>query len=233
MSGAVEVPSSQAAGRPGPAAGLGEHARFFFGLPMVRALYGTLAVLVAARLVVARWSVADAIVFGLLAASYPFIEWSIHVFILHFKPKRILGRTVELGAARNHADHHLDPENPNKNVADSGRNLAIYLGGWMVPASAIGLMTHSIGVFVTVLAYSMAILAMYEWFHYLMHSSYRPRGRVLAHMRRHHLMHHYRNEHYWFGVVSSFADRVLRTNPKPSAVGRSVTAGGPAPGGSH
>ncbi|MEZ5209115.1 MAG: hypothetical protein R2690_19580 [Acidimicrobiales bacterium] len=43
-------------------------------------------------------------------------------------------------------------------------------------------------------------------------------------MRRHHFRHHYRNESYWFGVATTFADTALRTNPSPTAVPQSATA---------
>ena len=41
---------------------------------------------------------------------------------------------------------------------------------------------------------------------------------------RNHRLHHYKNEHYWFAVVTAgTADRVLGTYPEPSSVASSPT----------
>jgi len=48
-------------------------------------------------------------VIPLLLAIQPFAEWLIHVYILHFKPRRIAGRVVDLAIARAHRAHHRDP----------------------------------------------------------------------------------------------------------------------------
>jgi sterol desaturase/sphingolipid hydroxylase (fatty acid hydroxylase superfamily) len=43
-------------------------------------------------------------------------------------------------------------------------------------------------------------------------------------MWRAHRLHHFRNEHYWFGVTMHLGDRVLRTYPAKDAVPPSATA---------
>jgi Fatty acid hydroxylase superfamily len=65
----------------------------------------------------------------------------------------------------------------------------------------------------------------YEWTHYLIHSDYKPKTRVYRAVLRHHRLHHFKNEHYWFTVTSwGTADRVLRTSPDPATVATSPTA---------
>ncbi|MEZ5209116.1 MAG: hypothetical protein R2690_19585 [Acidimicrobiales bacterium] len=62
--------------------------------------------------------------------AVPFVEWRPRADpALEAFSKTILGRTVDLGAAQNHRAHHRDPENPNKNLADSGRNIAVHVAG--------------------------------------------------------------------------------------------------------
>ena len=39
-----------------------------------------------------------------------------------------------------------------------------------------------------------------------------------------HRLHHYKNEHYWFGVTSTVGDHLLGTTPEQSTVTKSATA---------
>jgi sterol desaturase/sphingolipid hydroxylase (fatty acid hydroxylase superfamily) len=71
---------------------------------------------------------------------------------------------------------------------------------------------------------SFAILAAYEWTHFLIHTPYRPKRRYYKAIWRNHRLHHYKNEHYWFGVTSIVGDRVIGTQPDQRAVPRSDTA---------
>jgi sterol desaturase/sphingolipid hydroxylase (fatty acid hydroxylase superfamily) len=73
-------------------------------------------------------------------------------------------------------------------------------------------------------ATSYAMLTAYEWTHFLIHTSYRPRRRLYREVWPAHRLHHYRNEHYWFGVTVHGADRVLGTYPAKEAVPASATA---------
>ena len=70
----------------------------------------------------------------------------------------------------------------------------------------------------------MRSLAAYEWTHLLIHTAYRPRRRWFRGLRAHHRLHHFRNEHNWFGVTTKFADRIFATLPAPNAVPLSPTA---------
>ena len=68
------------------------------------------------------------------------------------------------------------------------------------------------------------MLSAYEWTHFLIHSSYRPRHRVYRSMWRAHRLHHFRNENYWFGVTMHLGDRVLGTFPARDEVPVSQTS---------
>lgn len=48
--------------------------------------------------------------------------------------------------------------------------------------------------------------------------------RILVGICTSHRLHHYRNEHFWFGLTNDFGDRVLRTNPAKEEVPASRTA---------
>jgi sterol desaturase/sphingolipid hydroxylase (fatty acid hydroxylase superfamily) len=71
---------------------------------------------------------------------------------------------------------------------------------------------------------SYALLAIYEWCHFLIHTPYRPRGWYYRSIWRGHRLHHFKNEHYWFGVTSTLGDHLLRTAPEQSTVKKSGTA---------
>jgi sterol desaturase/sphingolipid hydroxylase (fatty acid hydroxylase superfamily) len=188
-----------------------------------------LATAVAIRVPLGHWSWRDAAIPLALLALEPFTEWFIHVYLLHSRPVRIAGRTFDLPAAREHREHHETPADldgvliptpvilvviPLIALAAFGLGFALnpLLGGDRLAGTLTGI----------VAAY--AILAGYEWCHYLIHSPYIPSGRLYGSARRSHRLHHYKNERYWFGVTSNFGDRVIGTNPEPSEVPRSPTA---------
>jgi sterol desaturase/sphingolipid hydroxylase (fatty acid hydroxylase superfamily) len=82
-----------------------------------------------------------------------------------------------------------------------------------VPASswprAPGLLPDPLGATFAAIAVSLGLV--YEWVHYLVHTDYRPRTAPYRAIWRHHRLHHYKNEHYWFTVTTTnTADRLLR-----------------------
>ncbi len=200
---------------------LGDHLRFFFHERVLRVMAAVPVAALLVRIAVGGWSWTDPAVLVLLLGLYPFFEWGIHVLVLHAKPKRVFGRTIELGATRNHRDHHARPTDPAMSVADSGRNMAQFSVGILLLA---GVVSRSVTLTLDVFAFAWAGVLAYEWTHYLMHSAWKPRSAWFAKRRHLHLLHHYRSEHHWFGVVAHGADVVLRTSPAPRSVPRSPTA---------
>lgn len=166
--------------------------------------------------------------FGLVAAQ-PFVEWLIHVYLLHSRPLHVGGRRFDLPAAREHREHHAEPSE---------------LDGVLVPTSVLAGFLPLIGALAWAIALPVSrlaggghrkgaasgalgaylLLGMYEWCHYLIHTPYVPRRSLYRAIRRSHRLHHYKNETYWFGVTSNLGDRVLGTNPDQSEVPRSATA---------
>lgn len=181
----------------------------------------TLAAALSARVVVGDWRITDALVPVVMLALFPFFEWVVHVFILHWRPKRVGSITIDPLLAREHRRHHIDP-----------RDIPVIF----IPPKAL--------IWVIALAITVALLAFprlglgltfltligmlglgYEWCHYLIHSDYKPKTRVYRAIWRNHRQHHFKNEHYWFTVTSSgTADRVLGTYPDQASVQTSPTA---------
>lgn len=194
-------------------------AREFAGWSSPRVIAVALAGAVAARLAVGRWSWWDLLGPAIVLAAQPFTEWLIHVFLLHFRPRRLGGMTLDPLVARKHRAHHADPKEA---------------GLVFVPMPALVLLVAGLAVVLlptlplpralSVLVAAYAMLFAYEWTHYLIHSTYRPRHRPYRAVWRAHRNHHFRNEHYWFGVTMHLADHVLGTFPERSEVPPSPTA---------
>jgi sterol desaturase/sphingolipid hydroxylase (fatty acid hydroxylase superfamily) len=210
-------------------ASLADCLREFLRQPSPPHLIGAVAAALALRLVQGGWSWRDAVVaLGLLAAT-PFVEWTIHVYLLHSPPINLRGRRVEMLTAREHRAHHEAPG---------------VLGGVLLPVYGVLVFLAMIAVVNWLLSFpidlllgpprlayastgvlvSFAILATYEWTHFLIHAPYKPRGRYFKAIWRNHRLHHFKNERYWFGVTSTIGDRVIGTLPDRRSVARSATA---------
>lgn len=208
---------------------LADVARAFSGRQSPKVIAGALMAAVVARALEGHWSWRDAAIPLGLAAFEPLTEWLIHVYLLHARPIRIAGRSYELLAAREHRAHHEAPS-----VLD-GVLLPTYALFLFLPAIAAVLFALSLALhpllggdrvawWLSGVIAGFAILATYEWCHFLIHTPYRPRGRYYKVIWRNHRLHHFKNENYWFGVTSNLGDVALRTNPKQTTVPKSQTA---------
>jgi sterol desaturase/sphingolipid hydroxylase (fatty acid hydroxylase superfamily) len=163
---------------------------------------------------------ADLLVVVGYIAAFPFLEWVIHTSLLHWRPVRVGGVRLDPLVARKHREHHADPRDvelifiPLPALAFAAALIAgIAL---LVPDRALG---------ATFAATAVTLGLVYEWTHYLVHTDYRPKTAVYRAIWRHHRLHHFKNENYWFTVTTaSTADRVLGTQPDPAEVPTSPTA---------
>jgi len=176
---------------------------------------------VAARVVAGGWTWADAVVPLVMLALFPVLEWIIHVFILHWRPKRVAGMTIDPLLARKHRAHHADPRNIPLDFIPAP------VFAWLVPllpaVALIAVPRLELGL--TFLIVITALGLGYEWTHFLIHTDYKPKTALYKATWRHHRNHHYRNEHYWFTVTTSgTADRMFGTEPDPDTVEKSPTA---------
>ena len=200
---------------------LGSTFREFWKHPSPWMILATLVVAVTWRAAEGDWRLSDLWAPVILVAFFPVLEWLIHVFILHWRPRKVAGVLIDSELARDHRRHHADPRDIPL-VFIPWRSLVVVIASdfaialWAFPRLGQGL-TFLIAVAATGL--------VYEWSHYLIHSDYRPKGRVYKAIWRNHRLHHYKNEHYWFTVTTtSTADRLFRTYPDPATVQTSKTA---------
>lgn len=182
-----------------------------------------LVVLTAWRLALGSFGWGDLWVALAMLAYFPLNEWLIHVFMLHWKPLKLGGLTIDFYLPKTHRRHHADPWN-------------LY---WVFIPRHVHLWTLPIAVAAAwvagpyrelVLSGLIAYLLLglhYEWVHYLAHIPWCPQSGPLAgyYQRRvrEHRYHHFRNENYWWGVSFGLADRALGTAPRVEDTSRSGT----------
>jgi len=198
---------------------LRQAARAFCGHGSPRIIVLSLLATVAGRLVEGGWSWWDVVGPGFVLAAQPFTEWVIHVFVLHFRPRTVGKLRIDPLVSRKHRAHHADPRQQDLVFIPLPT-----LGGLVGAVAAICLAGLPLERGLTTLATALAVLLTYEWTHFLIHSSYRPRHALYRYVWRAHRNHHFRNEHYWFGVTVHLADHLLGTFPERSAVPVSPTA---------
>jgi hypothetical protein len=191
-------------------------ARAFLSSGSAHVLLPAVAILVGLRLVLGNWGASDVAVAVAVVVLTGFVEWFIHLFVLHAAADAWTSR--RLGTGSGHRQHHLDPPDlhwlllPPVDAAIFVVVLGIWSAAWAVPLTlAIG--GNVAASTVTAIALAAIGLAHYEWTHLLSHTSYRPKSRYYGRLARNHRWHHYRNERYWLGVTSNLGDRVLGTLP--------------------
>ena len=184
-------------------------------------LFAMLAGGLIARAAVGDWQLSDALLPVIVLALFPVYEWLIHVFILHWKPRRLGRIKIDSILARDHRRHHADPRDIPLIFIPTRAMYSI------VPATvAISVFAFPrLGLGLTYLVVMSGLGLGYEWVHFLVHSDYRPVTRLYRAVWNNHRLHHYKNEHYWFTVTSSgTADRLFGTYPDPASVPKSKTA---------
>ena len=202
-----------------PSPTLRAEAREFWSHPSPKIIVAPLVVLLGVRIFLGGWTVWDAAIIAGQIALQPFVEWLIHVYILHWKPREIRGRVRDPYVAKKHRMHHSDPR----------------LVKWifiprpvlyrLIPAALIlyFLIFRDLRYGLTASVGGVAILFVYEWTHFLIHSRYQPKSRLYKYIWRAHRLHHYKNENYWYGVTMHLADHVLGTFPDKADVETSPT----------
>lgn len=145
-------------------------------------------------------------------------EYGFHRFALHAPPAR--GKRFVLGLQRRlHYDHHVEPN----------RLDLLFLPLWflipnlVVTAALSALIWPDPAIVTSIVSGAMAAILYYEWVHYIAHISYRPRTRWGRWIKKYHLLHHFKNEHLWFGVTNPSFDLAMRTYARPEVVARSAT----------
>lgn len=197
---------------------LGEARRAFFSHGSPWLLVSVLAAALAALVASGGWRWAQLVVVAAVVGAQPFVEWLVHVYVLHARPRRLGPVTLDLYQARKHRAHHAAPRDLDI--------LFIPLRGHLAGALVVAALCLLLPDVATRLALVVAVTAsslLYEWVHFLIHTDYKPRTALYRRLYAGHRLHHYRNENYWFGVSRRLGDTVLGTNPGKQEVPLSPT----------
>lgn len=200
---------------------LGTTAAEFWKHPSPWMILATVVTAVVWRVAEGDWRLSDLWAPVILVALFPVLEWVIHVFILHWRPRKVAGIKIDSELARDHRRHHADPRNIPLVFIPWRSLIAVIVGDFAIALLAF----PRLGQGLTFLLAVGVTGLVYEWSHYLIHSDYKPRTGVYKAIWRNHRLHHYKNEHYWFTVTSTAtADRLFRTYPDPGSIKASPTA---------
>lgn len=155
---------------------------------------------------------------GVLAA-WSLQEWVGHKHLLHLAPIDIAGRRFDLYTARRHREHHRQPRRIDLTLLPTG---VLYLAAPVSRRLWDRLFADPRLARTAAATYATAALA-YEWTHFLVHTSVKPRSAFYARIRRNHRLHHHLHEGHWYGFTMPWIDAVLGTDPDPKTVARSPT----------
>lgn len=162
------------------------------------------------------WGVLAVFAFGML--TFMFSEYLTHRFVFHLKPPKnpFLLKMLK----RLHYDHHTDPNDLH----------LLFLPLWYslpnlsVLAIIFYLIAGSWGLTLAFASGLMMMLFLYEWKHYVAHRPIKPRTRFGKWVKKTHILHHFKNENFWYGVSTPFVDVLFGTLKNEKDVETSKTA---------
>lgn len=197
----------------------GEALRVFIAHPSPLLIAVFIAVFGGWRLALGGFTWIDAALALAIVAYFPFNEWLIHVFILHWRPRRVFGRTLDFYLPKTHRRHHADPWNIEWVFVPR------HVHAWtlLIIALLLWIAWPWKELVLTGVTMYLILGLHYEWVHFLAHIPWCPDLSYYQRRVREHRYHHFRNENYWWGVSMGLGDRVLHTAPAVGDVGRSHT----------
>ena len=155
---------------------------------------------------------------ALIGAAIFFVsEYTTHRFLFHAEPSRT--PSILKLQHRLHYDHHIDP--PKLEL--------LFLPAWFVVPTILlyfGIylaVTRSVALAFSLSFGSVCALLYYEWVHYVAHIPFTPVTPFGKYVKKYHLWHHFKNEHYWYGVTNPSMDYVGGTYRDQESVPRSTT----------
>lgn len=197
----------------------GEFWRAFYGQLSPWLLTLLVLGLVSYRFYLGNWSFADIIAPLAILMFWPILEWIIHVHLLHMKPFKVFGKTIDPKVGRTHRAHHVNPADLsditiNKEVFPTVVPLLFLLAYGLFPSKELA--TSALAMFF--------ILSLhYEFCHFIGHTKWCPPINYYRRRQRMHRLHHYRDERLWWGVSTGLGDVLLGTAPDIKSVEKSPT----------
>ena len=176
------------------------------------------AAIVAAVIAFVWGAMAFSLTGALIGAAVFFVtEYTTHRFCFHAQPSKIAW-VLKL-QHRLHYDHHIDP--PKLEL--------LFLPLWFVIPTVViyfgfyAAVTRNPALAFSLSFGSLCALCYYEWVHYVAHIPFTPKTPFGRYIKKYHLWHHFKNEHFWYGVTNPSMDVVGATYRDVDAVERSTT----------
>ena len=157
-----------------------------------------------------------ALIIGML--TYATSEYIVHRFLFHIKTPEnpFLLKMIK----RLHYDHHVDPDDLKLLFL----HLWFSIPGFIIYSLIVYFSTGSIGLTTAFATGLITYFLYYEWKHYIAHKPIQPRTKMGKNIKKHHLLHHFKNENSWFGVTHTSFDKTLGTFKENKEVEKSPTA---------
>ncbi|PET59374.1 fatty acid hydroxylase [Bacillus sp. AFS001701] len=149
---------------------------------------------------------------------FMFSEYVTHRFIFHIKaPKnKLLLKFMK----RIHYDHHTYPDDLKLlflpiwySIPNLGSLCIIY---FLISKDLIQTIAFGSGL--------VFMLLVYEWKHYVAHRPIKPITKVGRQIKKLHILHHFKNENFWYGVSTPIFDGIFGTLKDEKEVVTSNTA---------
>ncbi len=196
--------------------GVNKYVREFLGFPDIL-IMGLLTVLVTAFAWL-RGPAPQVLAATLVGVGLFFVsEYATHRFLFHMAPPR--SAFLRKMIYRLHYHHHEEPNDLH----------LLFLPIWYsipqftVTGGLTWLVTGQIALGAAFASGSMLLLMYYEWCHYVAHRPITPLTAWGRWMKRYHLWHHFKNEHYWYGVTNPSFDLLMGTYKDVRHVEKSET----------
>lgn len=189
--------------------------RKFFFHPDIMVIIFLLIIMFLFFVITFQWSYPFYFIIGLI--TFIISEYLTHRFLFHLSPPK--NRFAFKFLKRLHYDHHVKPSDLK----------LLFLPIWYsLPVLCILsfiFFTLTGHVFYT-LSFSLGLMFMllvYEWTHFVAHTPIKPKTKVGQKLKKWHLLHHFKNEHYWYGVSTPLMDIIFRTLKSEKEVPTSET----------
>ncbi|PFH84890.1 sterol desaturase family protein [Bacillus sp. AFS088145] len=149
---------------------------------------------------------------------FMFSEYVTHRFFFHIKaPKnKLLLKFMK----RIHYDHHTFPDDLKLlflpiwySIPNLGSLCIIY---FLISKDLVQTIAFGSGL--------VFMLLVYEWKHYVAHRPIKPLTKVGRQIKKLHILHHFKNENFWYGVSTPIFDGIFGTLKDEKEVVTSNTA---------
>ena len=158
----------------------------------------------------------------LILGLSPFIEYYTHKYFLHLPMPTDREKHLWFSTFMDHIhyNHHLNPKDVKFIFAQFWLTFPIAL----LECLLVLVITRSLEITAVFMTCIIFYYLLYEWTHFLAHTHYSPKNAYSRYMKKYHLLHHYKNEHYWYGITTPFADVIFGKSRRPVTVTHSATA---------